>query len=340
MGRVRPTNTANNEVISNDTAKRRSLLAETRRSKLEQQAQRMRNSPFPSMRALGFMFGSSISRSATAAGKTTSSTTAKDASTVSTVSEDEFKRVEEPPSAPVATPATADHPPLRRTSEHGPAACPNSLNMCLKLLSKDDADQNRLGLERLFQLTKCESTTIHEYFSKVIIFGDESSSYTPEGQLQLFFVSYLCDEANAPAHYYDEDDGSEDSDDTLNDCQFPTGRHWGSFHGLALKVLANCLERVRGIQTTNKVNFASHAWRSIIKTLHRNIQDCNNAEIAANSIKCLRRLQALEPAIISSFVRYTLLPFLISAKEYGELHNYPTLGEESVKMLKLSGVEL
>mmetsp|Transcript_18405 Transcript_18405/g.42257 ORF Transcript_18405/g.42257 Transcript_18405/m.42257 type:complete len:375 (-) Transcript_18405:9-1133(-) len=78
----------------------------------------------------------------------------------------------------------------------------NSIHSCLKLLSSDDLDQNRLGLQRLVLLTRGRTLSglyrSEEIASRVLVFGGSPGSV--EERLRSVFSTMICnaDQAGEP----------------------------------------------------------------------------------------------------------------------------------------------
>ena len=118
-----------------------------------------------------------------------------------------------------------------------------ALQSCVDLLSSDDMDQNRVGLQRLLLLTKrrhvVSSNPPIDQPSYAIIFGGSEDSIC--GSLRSAFLPFLCDVVE---EYDDDDDDIIESDDV--DEETPMGKHWGTLHHLALRVLVNALQQTGG----------------------------------------------------------------------------------------------
>ena len=203
------------------------------------------------------------------------------------------------------------------------------LRSCVDLLSSDGIDQNRVGLQRLLLLTK-----LRHQVSYAMIFGGKEESI--DGRLRTAWLPFLCDWRK------DDDDDSvrsfESDDDDVEEN--PMGKHWGALHNLALRVLVRALEQRISLNESSseeefeQIDFSDDAWEKIISSLIHNIETCPRAEIVAQSLKCLRLLHTLEPVIVATFLRLTLLPYILHLRDYGKLHKFPMIESEASRLLK------
>jgi hypothetical protein len=134
---------------------------------------------------------------------------------------------------------------------------------------------------------------------------------------------------------YKEDDFSNNAFDSDEEDERPRGQHWGVLHGPALRVIINCLEQISSEKNDLKtIDFSSKFWKTIVSTLFHNIEMGHSADISGYSLKCFRLLQTIEPDTVTPLLQHYLLPFLVNLKEYGELHNYPMIQDETTRLLK------
>jgi hypothetical protein len=220
-----------------------------------------------------------------------------------------------------------------------------TLASCLKLLECSDLEDNRKGLQLLLLLTKAKAKFASPKANALDGIVYDGDANTGSSRLQELLLSFLCDDIEMPREpmsIADDASGSDDEsdfDDTSESDdgeEFPRGHHWGALHCTALRVIVNCLEQILTIQQKDSkpINFSCVFWRNVTITLSHNLEMGHCADISGYSLRCLRLLQTIEPDAVTPFLQYNLLPFLVSLKEYGDLHNYPMIQGEASRLLK------
>jgi hypothetical protein len=195
--------------------------------------------------------------------------------------------------------STFDH------EEHQPKG---SLQACLDMLSSHDLDLNRVGLQRLFLLTRGRALSglYHSEVlaSRVLVFGGQFGSL--EDRLQYAFCTMICDaphedtgiRQNTDAKTLENDenisdmmqramdghlnsgmgadwDGGSCEDDSISseDCETegPQGKEWGALHLQGLKVLTNALAQISSSQQCCGVDHNIRGGIPFHGTVWRNI---------------------------------------------------------------------
>lgn len=236
---------------------------------------------------------------------------------------------------------------------------PRHYDWCIELLQSSSIDDNRKGLQ-LFSLLvkfkiKMNSPDAISNVAEAVVYGSDNVS-TGE-KLRDLLLTFVCD---ADKVEFDDDVSlaarsvgdsiscaTSYSIDSLDDSScgedIPRGHRWGALHAPALRVVVNCLEqvvipcessKVIEEESSRHIEFSSRFWKNVCKTLSHNLEKGHSADISGYSLRLLRLLQKLEPASVNQLLQYSLLPCILELQQYGELHNYPMIRDETARIMK------
>ena len=229
-----------------------------------------------------------------------------------------------------------------------------TLESSIKLLSSPSFDENRKGLELLILLTKLNKIIFSpraDVSRRIVLGGNEKTA----NRVRNLLLSFLCNDMDVHDTPDDEDsiisalsddfvglndDTTWDDDyDDDDEGEIPSGRHWGSLHGLALRVIASCLEHLATPQSFKEkqevsIDYSGIFWKKVVRILSQNIEGEFSTEVAAFSLRCLRLLVTLDAHFILPMLKYTLLPYIFNLQEYGDSQNYPLIKDEATQLLK------
>lgn len=231
-----------------------------------------------------------------------------------------------------------------------------TLESTIALLSSHRVDDNQKGLRLILTLTKLNKivSSPRTNVSKRIVMDDSDGT---ANQVRTLLLSFICDGIDTdviPAEdssvvstlsddFCDhiEDSFAEDSSDSDDGIEQPTGRHWGELHCLALRVVINCLEHLSTSQTLLQehkisIDYCSIFWKRLLEALSTNIERDSNRELCGYSLRCLRLLAALDSKrTLLPMLKYLLLPFILNLKEHGKTNDFPMVHDEATKLIKL-----
>lgn len=215
----------------------------------------------------------------------------------------------------------------------------DELEMCLDILESTLLEENRRGMERLIALVNSELVDFkgEESVAHALLCGEATNERSV--RLRNVFMSYFCDEDGSTSESNSEDDDSACS--CYSDVQEYSGRHMGALKLPALRVLVSSLELVSMLDKvpTNKIDLYSSFWKGISKSMSDLIEAVSSRKLdAALSIKSIRLMGKMEPRIVKSLVRYSLLPYILHAREFGTNTNYRMLVREADKLLASLGL--
>jgi hypothetical protein len=217
----------------------------------------------------------------------------------------------------------------------------DEFKVCLDLLESKLYEDNRYGIERLMKLVNSELVNSKKSGSiaHALLCGDSSKAETE--RLRNVFLSYFCESINphTSRDSFDEDESSEESS-RYSDFEESAGRHMGSLKLPALRVVASTLELLAGLEKKeNKVDLSSTFWRRVLGSIVGMLEVVSVRSIEATlSIKCIRLLRKLEPKTIDPYIRYSLLPLVLHAYQFGISGGDRMLVRESERLLKPLGV--
>ena len=131
----------------------------------------------------------------------------------------------------------------------------------------------------------------------------------------------------------DESNYSNDSERVVRHSQ---GKSGGVLHNHALKIFANALRKIyaEDPNALTEIDLRGSLWRSITTSLVENIERNHNVNATVYSMKILRMLTLVQPAMIVPLLKYNLFPVLVDLKEYGEKQRLPLVSTEASKLLK------
>lgn len=203
------------------------------------------------------------------------------------------------------------------------------LEGCVDLLSSDDAEENRKGLEKLLEATRAENTSF------AIVYGGNKLS--EESKLRPLLVSFLISPDNDDDFNlvgYGSDIEYDDDDD--DDDESPPGKQGGIFHDLVLQIILSSLETVL-LQTQDLesqfIDFYEDFWRCIIGAIVKNIETNFCVDITNHTLAILRQLHTLEPTYVKPFLSKVLFPYLVHLRDYGQSQGLPTMQGEASRLL-------
>jgi hypothetical protein len=214
--------------------------------------------------------------------------------------------------------------------------------MCLNLLESTLLEDNRRGMERMIAIVNSElvNSKGEESLAHALLCGEATNERSV--RLRNVFMSYFCDEDGPTSESSSED---EDDDDSVSSCYSDveeySGRHMGALKLPALRVLVSSLELVSMLEnvSTNKIDLYASFWKGISKSMSDMIEAVSSRKLqAALSIKSIRLMGKMEPQIVKSMVRYSLLPYIVHAREYGTNTNYRMLVREADKLMTSLGL--
>lgn len=238
---------------------------------------------------------------------------------------------------------------------------PEHYDWCIELLESPRIVDNRKGLQLLSLLVKfrinLNSSEAITNVAETVVYDNDNT--LKGGKVRDLLLTYLCDpervefgedlSISAASSVNDKDcftaSYSIDSLD-VSSCgeDVPRGYHWGALHAPALRVVVNCLEQalaahkstptlMEGGMASRHLECSSSFWNKIFSTLSHNLEKGHSADISGYSLRLLRLLQQLEPAIVNQLLQYSLLPFILELQEYGRVHNYPLIQDETARII-------
>ena len=243
-------------------------------------------------------------------------------------------------------------------------------NVCLTLLESDRYDDQCLGIERLvsicnrelvntklddnsiaYVLTVATATTTRTTATKSQPPPDNNTSISNtefSTRLRTVFLGFFCDNGVE----------QHDQDEELHQQQRC------SFKVPALRILVSSLELIsrtsgtRESAISSSLNLLDGFWKSMMMYMTECVQELrvdnddddddnrrSNIPAAALSASCtrfeaalvvklFRLLQRIEPKMMTPYVRYTLLPYISNAQEYGHTTSDRMLVRECDRLIK------
>ena len=244
-------------------------------------------------------------------------------------------------------------------------------NVCLTLLESDRYDDQCLGIERLvsicnrelvntklddnsiaYVLTVATATTTRTTATKSQPPPDNNTSISNtefSTRLRTVFLGFFCDNGVE----------QHDQDEELHQQQRC------SFKVPALRILVSSLELIsrtsgtRESAISSSLNLLDGFWKSMMMYMTECVQELrvdnnddddndnrrSNVPAAALSASCtrfeaalvvklFRLLQRIEPKMMTPYVRYTLLPYISNAQEYGHTTSDRMLVRECDRLIK------
>jgi hypothetical protein len=221
---------------------------------------------------------------------------------------------------------------------------PTMIEAYATLLSSDDVDDNRTGLEKLLEASKSPrlldtTNQIHDLVSYAIVYGGEDGSV--EELLRSCLLLFLCDDNGNDDDFSVFSDYDDDRDD--DDEAELRGKNLGALHLLSLQLIARSLEKILASDYSDSepesINFEDPFWANAVATLIHNIEMLPDADITGHSLKCMRLLHSLEPILVKQMLQQSLMPYIIHLKEYGENQKLPMIESEASRLLKRAEIQ-
>jgi hypothetical protein len=222
-----------------------------------------------------------------------------------------------------------------------------TLRSCIGLLESEmNVEDCRFGMERLMKLVNSELVNFKKEGSvaQALVCGTEvGCRYYETQRLRKVFLSCFSLHASL---FYDQGISSDSSSaDYTDDSSSLTGSHNAllELRRPALRILASSLELVSMLDDSvvSTVDLSSTFWVAILGSMAEMTEVVSDCRIEATlSIKCIRLLYTMQPKTMEPYIRYSLLPYLIHAHEFGKKKGDRMLLREVDKILKPLGVKL
>eukprot|EP00980_Cylindrotheca_fusiformis_P029810 scaffold23891_cov132-Cylindrotheca_fusiformis.AAC.5 len=239
---------------------------------------------------------------------------------------------------------------------------PSHYTYCMELLESSTVAENRKGLQ-LFSLLvtfeiRIDDTPVSSNVAETIVYGSDATA----DRVRDLLLKLICDPGTriefdddqfiGERSVNDDDDSTSDFSATISSLDEsscgedgPQGYHWGALHSTTLRIISRCLEHIvtrnpnngstgkaeEGLQC---IDLGSHFWTRIFSVLSHNLEKGCSADISGYSLRLLRLLQQLEPGSVNQLVQYSLLPFILELQDYGNVHNYPMIRDETERITK------
>ena len=225
------------------------------------------------------------------------------------------------------------------------------LKICIALLSDDNYENNKTGLEKLLQP---ETEDFQDVIAKSIVYGDggggnetASSRENEVGQHLrrglVVFLSCNFDDDDEDSIYSSEYDDNRDdnTDDRKDDCGKPDTQWYSpTLHLLALHLVVHSLELILSSDSEHiSIDFKDPFWTRVVPSIVHNVEQMTDPTITGVSLKCLRLLHSLEPLLVKHMLQLSLMPYLIYLKEYGEKKKIPLIESEASRLIKRADIQ-
>lgn len=233
------------------------------------------------------------------------------------------------------------------SEEESPA--PNDFQACLRLLeNKELFEECRLGMEGLMKIVNDELVGMktQDSVSQALVYGLEIGCHSETKRLRRIFLSCF---ARKSFDFSDDglfSDSSESGDSSIStnfhqDLSSLGPAHMAQLKLPALRVLTSSLNLFVMVEQNDcSVDLSSFFWVSILNSMSsfREVDQSNRLE-AALSIKCMRLLHQLDPKPMNAYVRYSVLPYILQAHEYGRTRRDRMLVREASTVLEQVGIQ-
>jgi hypothetical protein len=214
---------------------------------------------------------------------------------------------------------------------------------CLDLMESGLFEDNRYGIERLIYLVNSELVNSKKTGSMARALVGEGAGERQTERFRAIFLTYICT-TNAKSRggfdgLLDSDSDSSRTSSEFSSCYSDIGGSLGCARTLqvpAMRILASSLELVASDYTLEetKLDLTSRFWTLVLASIAQVMEVANMRRIEATlSIKCMRLLQSMEPSTIDPFIRYSLMPFIVHAHEFGLSAGDKGLTRESKMLL-------
>jgi hypothetical protein len=205
---------------------------------------------------------------------------------------------------------------------------------CLELLESGDYEDNRLGIERLVVLVNGElvNSTMEDSVSAALVFGGHDGDEIAS-RLRAVFPSFFSPEEDSR---HDEECGKGDEGESSqhSDLTGSTRRLRMSMKPPALRVLLSSLELCSRVQNQT-VDLSDGFWQPMLGYMTESLETGNmQGIVAAMVVRSLRLLRKIEPHGMEPYIKYALLPSILSVRERGKSSKDKMLVRECERLLK------
>ncbi len=207
--------------------------------------------------------------------------------------------------------------------------CPNTLFTCIILMENELCIVDcRIGMEMLVMAVNSELVNLkkQDSIAQAIVCGTEVGYKSETERLRNLFSSCF------PEHAYKRRSHEHVRVTDLNNLKLP-----------ALRVLASSLELVSMLDANfvREIDLTSMFWVTLLRSMTETVQFVAESRLEATlSIKCIHLLYKLQPSTMGPYIRYSLLPYLLYAFEFGRENGDRMLLREAKTILKHFGIEM
>lgn len=186
----------------------------------------------------------------------------------------------------------------------------SDVSICGKLLSSQQRDQNQLGIESLWHLTKPSHGGYHILVARMLLLSHEDDAQ----RLRLGILRQLGSMAKGEG------------------CDDPIHTDDNSSNELALQILANSLESISSTSEKYPVDFSTPFWRQVKRILRMDLSRfaIHPSEVALVA-RCIRLLIKITPT--ARDLDADMIDDVMSANKFGEKFNL-SLKNETEKLLE------
>ena len=212
------------------------------------------------------------------------------------------------------------------------------LEICATYLRSNRIDDNETGMKRLIGIVNRDlinSQNIEGTVAEMLVFEDNKTAFAHE--FRSLFLSFICD---LPSLIFGDRD-EEDDDGCSSYCsevEDSTGRHSGILKLPAFRILTSVLQLAASSHEnfeSRTMNLNSIFWKAVFGAISQMLENLGTRMIEASlSLKCLRLLRSIDPKPVEATVRFSLLPHILQAQEYGAKIGNKMLMKESGLILK------
>lgn len=195
--------------------------------------------------------------------------------------------------------------------------------MCMELLESGDYEDNRIGIERLIVVVNGElvNSKLEDSVALALVFGNDSDDRCMS-RIRTAFPSIFrsADDSRQDKESRKRDSfGSQSSEEVslYSDLTGSTAIRQLSLELPALRVLVSSLELCSKIRNRT-INLSDAFWQPILVYMTESLEPGTTQRISmAMVLKCFRLLRKMEPQTMEPYLKYSLLPSILNAKEYG-----------------------
>lgn len=203
----------------------------------------------------------------------------------------------------------------------------------------------RMGMARLMHQVNSELVDFKEHNSiaQAIVCGNDIGNPSETKHLRRVLASYFSDQVSVTCDERISSDSS--STDIASERSTLTNSNTSLFNLKlpALRILASSLELVCMLDHSNAhiVDLSSSFWVTVLSSIAATTEIVAESRLEALlSIKCIRLLYMLQPTTMGPYIRYSLLPYIMHAFEFGMENGDRMLFREAEKILKPLGIEM